>query len=391
MRSPVPDRPGLLIRDPHGFSEATLIIPAPLVPLLQFFDGHSSDLDLRQALVQLTGELQVGEIERHLIETLSEAGFLVNEIYERLRDQRFQEFAASPTRLAAHAGGAYPETAEEMKAVFDEYMKGAGPPVSDGLCGIAAPHVSPEGGWESYRDAYSALHPELAGRTFIILGTSHYGAPDRFGMTRKDYVTPLGRARTNTDLAERLASRAPGAVLMEDYCHATEHSIEFQVAFLQHIYGPEVRILPILVGSFHPSIAAGTAPENNDEVRRFFGELAEINARHKEEIFWVLGVDMAHIGARYGDRQPALAHEGQMLAVTARDKDRIAAIGQGDSAAYWDLVKEGGDDELKWCGSAPFYTFLKAVPEARGEMLRYQHWQIDPQSVVSFAAMAFRG
>jgi hypothetical protein len=35
------------------------------------------------------------------------------------------------------------------------------------------------------------------------------------------------------------------------------------------------------------------------------------------------------------------------------------------------------------------YTFLKAVPEARGELLRYQQWNIDDQSVVSFAGMRF--
>ena len=31
------------------------------------------------------------------------------------------------------------------------------------------------------------------------------------------------------------------------------------------------------------------------------------------------------------------------------------------------------------------------MPEARGELLDYEHWQIDPESVVSFAAMSFRG
>ena len=46
-------------------------------------------------------------------------------------------------------------------------------------------------------------------------------------------------------------------------------------------------------------------------------------------------------------------------------------------------------DDLKWCGSAPLYTFLKALPEARGELLRYEQWNIDPRSVVSFAGMAF--
>jgi hypothetical protein len=51
-------------------------------------------------------------------------------------------------------------------------------------------------------------------------------------------------------------------------------------------------------------------------------------------------------------------------------------------------VRENHDD-LKWCGSAPFYTFMKAVPGARGRLHRYEQWNIDPQSVVSFAGMSF--
>ncbi len=35
-------------------------------------------------------------------------------------------------------------------------------------------------------------------------------------------------------------------------------------------------------------------------------------------------------------------------------------------------------------------AILRAVPEARGELLHYQQWNIDETSVVSFGAMAFR-
>ena len=59
-----------------------------------------------------------------------------------------------------------------------------------------------------------------------------------------------------------------------------------------------------------------------------------------------------------------------------------------DSDGFWNLVQENRDD-LKWCGSAPLYTFLKAVPERDGKLRRYQQWNIDEQSVVSFAAMTF--
>ena len=57
MPSPVPDRPGLVIRDPFRFSDATLIIPPALIPCLQFFDGEHTEADLREHLVRLTGDL----------------------------------------------------------------------------------------------------------------------------------------------------------------------------------------------------------------------------------------------------------------------------------------------------------------------------------------------
>ena len=52
-----------------------------------------------------------------------------------------------------------------------------------------------------------------------------------------------------------------------------------------------------------------------------------------------------------------------------RVRDRIARINAGDGAGFWDLVRENRDD-LKWCGSSPFYTFLKAIPGVRGDLLR---------------------
>ncbi|MEZ5398266.1 MAG: AmmeMemoRadiSam system protein B [Bryobacteraceae bacterium] len=388
--SPFPEHPGLLIRDPYHYSDATLIIPPPLVRALQFLDGQSTDLDLRQELVDITGQFDVSALEENLISSLNTAGFLENEVYERMREDRLRAFTEAPVREAAHAGAAYPLNEGDLRTLFDEYLGQAGAVERPAkLCGIAAPHVSPSGGIESYRDAYRRLGPDDAERLFVILGTSHYGAPNRFGLTRKDFVTPYGRTRTDGETAAWLESRAPGAVTMEDYCHSTEHSIEFQVAFLQHLYGPGVRVLPILVGSFYPSIVSGGKPEDDEDVARFLGALGELNAKRGAEMMWVLGVDMAHMGRRYGDALPAQAYDGTMLPVSARDKDRVASIGEGNAGAFWDQVSEGGDDDLRWCGSAPFYTFLKAAPEARGQMLRYQHWQIDPQSVVSFAAMAF--
>ncbi|MCZ2149858.1 MAG: AmmeMemoRadiSam system protein B [Bryobacterales bacterium] len=390
MPSPVPDRPGLLIRDPFQYSEITLIIPPVLVQVLEYFDGERTGNDLRAALFHITGDLQVGELQEHLTENLRNAGFLEDEVFAEMRMERERAFAASEARYPAHAGAAYPDEPDALRETMQRYLNGE-PAVADGLLGIAAPHVSPEGGWQSYRAAYSGLRQEdYAGRTFVILGTSHYGAPERFGMTRKTWTTPWGDAQPATSLIDELQSKAPNAVLMEDYSIAIEHSIEFQVVFLQHLFGPNIRVLPILCGAYGRSIYEGGMPEDDDNVKAFLGALGEMGAREGRNLFWVLGVDMAHMGRRYGDSFTAQVHVSEMAEVSSRDQSRIERINAGDAKGYWDLVQDRQDD-LKWCGSSPFYTFLKAMPNARGTLVNYEQWNIDPQSVVSFAGMRFRG
>jgi MEMO1 family protein len=388
MPSADPKKPGLYIRDPYRYSDSTLLIPPPLVQLLECFDGSQSVLDLRSELVRITGQIQVGEIEKNLFDSLDEAGFLENETYRRLKSEREAEFAGEAIREPIFAGAAYPESKIQLSELLTSRIgQSRG---STSAIGIAAPHASPDGGWETYRAAYRSLPaPEHAHDiTFVILGTSHYGAPNRFGLTRKTFITPFGQSRTATRLIDRLESEAAEAIRMEDYCHAVEHSIEFQVIFLQHLYGPDVSILPILCGPFVKSIYEGCMPEDDPAVERFFDSLGNLAAAEGKRLFWVLGIDMAHIGSRYGDPIRATANVGEMLAIELRDRQRIEQISKGDLQSYWSLVQEGQDD-LKWCGSSPLYTFLKVKPAIKGELLHYHQWQIDPQSVVSFGAMRF--
>jgi hypothetical protein len=393
MPSPSPEDPGLFIRDPYRFSDAMLIVPPPLVECLECFDGRHSDLDLRAALARITGRLETGEIARHLVETLAATGFLEDETFARMQREKRREFAEKPVREPSHAGSAYPEDPQELRRTMAEYMAdGGGAPDAapvDGLFAIAAPHVSPSGGWQSYQAAYRMLRPEHRDRTFVILATSHYGEPERFGLTRKNFRTPLGESRTDTRMVDWLAERGGSSVAMEDYCHSFEHTVELQMIFLQHLMGANVKVLPILCGSYAHSIYRGGKPEDNDGVKRFLDALTELRDREGDRLFWILGVDMAHMGARYQDNFEAVAGQGVMEDVAGRDEQRIARINAMDAPGFWDLVQERHDD-LKWCGSSPFYTFLKTAPEARGELLHYEQWNIDDRSVVSFAGMAFR-
>ena len=391
MPSPVPERPGLLFRDPFRYTEEILIIPPLLSAGLSFFDGESTGLDMQAHLSKLAGQLIPSEVIQSLIDALQRHGFLEGEQFEELRNARQSQFAAASTRRPAHAGSGYPDRMEELRPKFDQYLEGS-TPAAGPIIGLAAPHVSPWGGSQSYGAAYGRLAGEtgqqVANKTVILLGTSHYGEPEKFGLTRKPFVTPLGALHPNLDLIQWLVDRAGESITMEDYCHAIEHSIEFQCVFLQHALGSEFQILPILCGPFAKALHLGEPPERDDRVMRFFEALGELAERNASQIFWVLGVDLAHIGQRYGDPVAVQADDDNMLEVKEQDHERLKYLCRGQSEEFFDLVRPE-QDRLKWCGFSPLYTFMNAVPQARGQLLRYEQWNIDEASVVSFAALEF--
>jgi MEMO1 family protein len=391
--SPLAEKPGLLFRDPFRYTDEILIIPPLLAAGLVFFDGESTELDLQAYISKLAGQIIPSDVIKSLIDVLNNHGYLESVEFERLRADRHAEFASAPTRLAAHSGTGYPNQAEALRATLDQYLYDGVKPSTDPIIGLAAPHVSPWGGWQCYASAYGRLSgaakEQVAGKTILLLGTSHYGQPEKFGMTRKPFVTPLGTINPDVETINWIAQRADGSIVMEDYCHSFEHSIEFQCIFLQQVLGSDFKIVPILCGPFLEALYTGEPPERDDKVMRFFdvlGELAELNAAR---YFWVLGIDLAHIGRRYGDEVSARADDGQMLEVKEQDHARLRKICEGNNEELFELVKPD-QDPLKWCGFPPIYTFISAIPDARGELLRYDQWNIDEQSVVSFAAMEFK-
>jgi AmmeMemoRadiSam system protein B len=391
MPSPVKDRPGVLLRDPLRYTEDVVIVPPPLVPFLRYFDGGHEEADLATALLRATGEIGAGDYARGLADSLRRSGFLEDDELERRRQTCHRAFADAPCREASQAGVAYPRDGAELASTLRGYLGEAGPDEAasppPGVFAVVAPHVSLEGGWRSYASAYRALPRGAAEQTVVVLGTSHYGAPERFGLTRKPYRTPLGETSVDPAVVDHLMAAGGAAVEAEDYCHAVEHAIEFQVLFLQHLLGPTVRVVPVLCGPFAEATHGGR-PEDDAGVARFLGGLAELASAGASAPLWVLGVDMAHVGRRYGDDLVAEAGRGPLEDVEERDRRRIAALEAGDADAFWEQVQEEGDD-LRWCGASALYAFLRAAASPRGTLLRYEQWNIDPASVVSFGALAY--
>jgi AmmeMemoRadiSam system protein B len=64
---------------------------------------------------------------------------------------------------------------------------------------------------------------------------------------RGAFETPLGRIPIDEELADRLRAGSD-AIVNEPRPHQSEHSLEMQLPFLQHLV-PDVRIVPVLMGS----------------------------------------------------------------------------------------------------------------------------------------------
>ncbi|MGH9505583.1 MAG: hypothetical protein ACRD13_01550, partial [Terriglobales bacterium] len=184
--SPQPSHPGWILRDPMGYATAALRVPAALIPVLARLDGRHGLLDCQAEISRQSGEIVPAEVITDTVAMLRDAGFLLTPEFIALRQQREAAFAAAPLRAAAFAGGGYPEDPGELRQTLTDYLaSAAAPPPESGiggpLMGLAAPHVSPWGGVGGYAAAYRLLPSDLEGKTLAILGTSHHGAPDRFG------------------------------------------------------------------------------------------------------------------------------------------------------------------------------------------------------------------
>jgi AmmeMemoRadiSam system protein B len=209
---------------------------------------------------------------------------------------------------------------------------------------------------------------------------------DPFTVTLKPYDTPLGAARADRGFFEALQRRYGHDLLASETAHRSEHSIEFQAVMLRRLLGDRpFTVLPLLASFLHEAVWTGGEPEADPRVPRFLDALAESIAGSDRKICVIAGVDLAHVGPRFGDALPNT--EAVLERVAREDGEMLETVKAGDPAAFYGSVAADGDSR-RICGLSPIYSFLRALPGARGDLLRYSQAP-DPQGAVSFCAAAF--
>lgn len=388
-------QPFLCLRDPQRFAPGVVTVSLGAIPILRSLDGKHSLEDIQQAFTKATSQNLPAEQLHRFLDKLDEALLLDSPRFRAHVRELLRSYRASPVRKAAHAGQSYPSDPSQITRLFHKHFE---PPKGPGRRAattdtppraIVAPHIDLRRGGPGFAWAYGQLAGAPKVDTFLILGVAHGPTKHRFAGCRKDFETPLGLVRTDQALLKALAENLPFDLFEDELAHRTEHSVEFQVVYLQHVLGREApfQIVPILVGSFHEMIESGEEPIRHPQVAAFAQALRRVVTAPGKKVCVVAGVDLAHVGGRFGDEFSV--NQGVLEQLAADDREMLGRLEACDAAGFFRMIHEEQDCR-RICGFAALYTMLSALDLKQGRLLYYdQSVEKDTNSVVSFASMVF--
>jgi len=390
----------LVLRDPSDPEVQPIALTDGAAQVLMLLDGQRT-VEAISAALQLRGVAITGSQVRAFLEQLDASGFLEGPRAVHRLEQRQALFRSRSVRVAAHAGGAYPDDVEALtRTLADGYLHGDGPgglprprAASEKVRpprGLMAPHVDLHRGAPTYSWAYKAIAEAEPAELYVVLGTCHAPVAGAFAATTKAYDTPLGSAASDVGFVDRLQRLWGRDLLAGEFSHASEHSIEFQAVYLRSL-GIAAPIVPILCDSLHSLVppSAGS-PRGVALVADFLDALGDAMTQDGRSITVIAAVDLAHVGRRFGDAW--LVDEARRTFVGRDDLEMLELALAPDAEAFFAHVMRDRDAR-RICGFTPIYLLsaLMQAEKRKGELLRYSQWvDTDGSSSVTFASAVYR-
>jgi AmmeMemoRadiSam system protein B len=354
----VKGRPLVVLRDPEGVSEELAALPPDFARVLfQALDGSRTVAEL-ETMFDPRADI-AGIVER-----LDAALFLESPRYEARKDEMLAVYRAAPARPPVTAGS----ISEDLPAFLDGLYDGLrASRAKSPLRAVAIPHLDLRFGGRTAARALAGLGKRFPGDTVVILGVGHQLGRQPYALTRKAFETPLGTVPLAEDLYDRVVAKTGSWVEEEELVHRSEHSVEYAALLLRHaVPDRELRILPVLCGSFHPLVEAGRDPAEAPLVDVFLETLRE----EAGDALLLASVDLAHQGPAYGDPEPLT--EADLAATREADLSMLDALLARDPAGFFRHLVECGD-RRRVCGSSALYTLAALLPPGpKGRLLAYE-------------------
>ncbi len=386
----------IVLWDPSGLSSEKLIIPLNFFYLFQFLDGEHSLEQIGAEYLKKYGEFLMPDKLDRLMTDLDEKLFLEGDRYEAAKAAAMTAYREALTRKPCFAGKSYeddPQKLREQLAGFFTSKEGPSPDPSDHqgklIKGLVVPNYEVNVAGPLYAWAYKALREAEAPDVYILLGTAHAGLTEPVAVTDKDFESPLGVVPVNRPLMEYLQSKGENALFADELRHQTEHSIEFQLPFLQETVGTQqaISIVPVL-SSFPPECFIDPALKDfTDRIERFVALLKDAIAASGQRVCFIASANLAHIGLRYGDNKPPTDFSFHRCMQT--DLEMLKHVENVDAQGFAEfLLKE--QDHRHVLGFSAIYLLLRLIEAEKGEILRYDREIVDQfNSTVTYASAAF--
>ena len=376
------------LRDPLGFADGVWCVELQQYFIMSMFDGKHTILDIQAEFTKRFGTLLMSDDVKRIVEELDGHHLMETENFSKFRREVERKFRGQAVRHAVGPGSGYPESAEEIHEQLDAYLDAADPEQCSGTPkGLVAPHIDLTRGGPCYGHAYAALKRAEEIDTFVILGVAHAGAQTPFVATAKAFETPLGTVTANRDLVNRLAADSGLPLFDEEWVHRNEHSLEFQVVFLQHLFGDRFRIVPVLCSDFGPIMGPDKAPSECEPIVAFTDSLRRAIAGCDEPVCVIAGADLAHVGPQFGD--PDRLNSAFMSQVEQADRQMLEhVVGLDQDAFYRDVMSD--NNRRRICGGSAIYTLLAAGGFQEGRLIHYDQAVDDEgRTGVTFASAVF--
>jgi AmmeMemoRadiSam system protein B len=385
----------VILRDPAQISEQMLVVSPEFLSLLPLFDGQHSLLDIQAELTKRFGRIFFEQELTQIIERLDEVHFLESDSFREYHARLTRDFVAAKVRSPHHAGSAYPEEANDLfNAVSAFYLHpdGAGAPQSgagEPVRALIAPHIDLRSGGPTYTHAYRVLAEGPPPDLFVIMGTGHMGLPQMFSISPKDFETPLAVSPADAEFLEGLKAQLAEPLFSEDLSHRHEHTIEFQLVFLHHLFRlAPPRILPILCSFSYADLQPGSTSPHRQWFTRFVQAFKTVHRQTGRRVCFVASVDFAHMGPRYGDF--FTPDDALIRSVKRKDREMLESILSPDPEAFFSYIASERD-ERRICGFPALYTMLHLLDGEKGRLLSHSHTVMDQTgSFVTYASAVFQ-
>lgn len=381
----------LIINCPIGVSPEPLILIAEAAPIVSSFDGVLSLDDLYKKFSPYGVKESIIE---ELVTLLDSRLFLATPGFFAAEKEMKEQYQHSTIRPSSMAGRGYAASKQLLETEIDRFLEeGSLIQKNDPakLVCIKSPHIDYRRGGVCYGKTYSFLRG-APHHLYILIGTSHMYSQHMFHLTRKSFENPISTLPCNLAFMDTLAKRyGEQRSFADEYLHKREHSLELQIPFMSRLL-KQPSIAPILVGGFHQMVQSGKDPQQFEEYETFAAALTETISELKNSgktFCFVAGVDMAHIGRHFGDKE-SLTPE-QMEHVRKRDSVYLDAIQKRDKDLLWGHVAED-NDARRICGFPTMYTVLDVLDRLKldtsSELYDYRQAVDYPSDcAVTFAGM----